>query len=127
MLNLMQRSATWFGGRLKQVAGRSVILRRGPTATVTITGTVSLHAYTTIGDQGIEISVVADDWVFTASDLVIRGATIEPRDGDMIIESLEGFENKYQVLPVAGRPSVEWLDSSGLLLLVHSKRVERRK
>jgi len=125
MPNLMQRSATWFGGRIKQVAGRSVVLRRGTTATATITGTVSMHAYTTIGDEGIEISVVSDDWIFTAADVVIRGSTIEPRDGDVIIETLNGFDNTYQVLPVAGRPSVEWLDSSGLLLLVHSKRVDR--
>lgn len=125
MPTFLQRGAAWLGDQLKQSAGRTVTYRRGSTVSAAIVGTVSLHDYRTIGDEGIEISVVADDWVFTAADLLIRGVQIYPRDGDLIIETLDGFLNKYQVLPVAGRPSSEWLDSSGILLLVHTKRIDR--
>lgn len=125
MPTLMQRGATWLGGKLKTAAGRSVVYSRGVHNSAAITGWVAKHEYEEIGDDGLTTSVVVDDWTFKATDVVVNGAVIEPRDGDVITETLNGITNEYTVLPLKDKKCFEWLDSSGLLLLIHTKRTTR--
>lgn len=125
MPNLTQRGATWLGGKLKTAGGRSVVYRRGAVISSPIVGTVGRHEYDVTDNDGITTTVVMDDWIFTATDLVLDAVQIEPRVGDYIEETLNGFTNQYQVLPVNDRPAWEWFDTSGILLRVHSKRVKR--
>ena len=125
MPNLMQRGAAWLGEKQKVASGRTVRIRRQQQQTAPIIGWVHKHEYDEIGDDGIATTVVMDDWTFTAADIVIGGNQVELRDNDMIVETLNGVEILYQVSPVRGHRSVEWLDTSGILLLVHSNRVKR--
>ena len=66
---------------------------------------------------------MAGDWTFTAADLVIAGSPIKPRSGDRIKEKLNGEPIEFEVLPIGKLPCSEWLDTSGVLLLVHTKKV----
>lgn len=121
MTTLMQRGATWLGGKLKTSAGRSVTYRRGPLTSSAITGWVARNAYDEAGDEGLQTTVVSDDWSFIASELILNSETITPREGDQIIEGT----TIYEVLPLQTRPCYERLDqtTNGLLLLIHTKRV----
>ena len=123
--NLMQRGASFLGSKLQTAAGRTVTIRQQQRVSAPITGWVASHQYQEVGGDGSVTVVVIDDWTFVSSDVVIGGEQIEPREGCEIVETLDGFENKYEVLPVQNRPCTEWLDTSGILLLVHSKRVGR--
>lgn len=123
MTTLLQRGATWLGERLQTSAGRTVKLTRGSVNTTDFVGAVSRVAYDEIGDDGLTTSVMYDDWTIVADEILLADRSIVPRDGDVISETLNGATVRYEVLPLQSRPAVEWLDSSGLLLTVHTKRI----
>lgn len=123
MTTLIQRGASWLGERLKTAAGRSVTLTRGVTVSSAITGWVASVEYEEVGDDGLTTSVRYDDWTFNADEVLLSAVQIVPRSGDVLTESLNGSTIKYEVLPLQNRPEVEWLDSSGILMTVHTKRI----
>ena len=123
MTNLLQDSAVWLGDRLKESAGRQVTYARGVQQSNPITGTVAKHEYEVVENDGSVTLVLAYDWTFTAGDLVIAGSTVKPRSGDRIKETLNGEAIEFEVLPIGKLPCSEWLDTSGVLLLVHTKKV----
>lgn len=125
MSNLLQRGASFIGDKLKSpaVAGRTVAYRRGQSEIAKVSAWPSQHEYEVVDEQGFATSVVSFDWTFTTSDLVLRGEAIEPRPRDVIAEVLNGETVTYEVMAIANRPCFEWADTSGILTLVHSRRV----
>src|SRR5262245_36281242 len=123
MSNLLQDAAVWLGDRLKESAGRQVTYARGGQESEPITGTVAKHEYEVVENDGSVTLVLAYDWTFTAADLVIAGSPVKPRSGDRIKETLNGEPIEFEVLPIGKLPYSEWLDTSGVLLLVHTKKV----
>lgn len=124
MTNILQDGAGWLGSQLQGSAGRQVTIRRQQFVSDAIVGWVT-NEYDEVGDDGMTTSITVVDWRFVASDVVINGEQVEPRDHDMIVETLNGVEHTYEVLPLQKRKACEWLDDSGVLLLVHSKIVKR--
>lgn len=126
MPNLMQRGASWLGERLQTAAGRSVTyIRRGQS--LSVTGWPARVDYEVDDEDGIPRKVTFHDWTFTAADLDFDGDS-EPfaaRPGDQITETLDGRELTYEVMPPDTRPVAEWLDSAGVLVLIHTKLVRR--
>lgn len=110
-MTMLSDGAAWLGERLKESAGIELVYAE----TYSLTATPSQHEYQ-IFDQsaGLVTSVLHYDWTITASDL-----SVTPRKGDRITCALGTFE----VLPIGNRPCFERLDSSGVLLLIHSKKV----
>ena len=123
MTNMLQEAAVWLGDRLKESVGRQVTYARGAQESDLITGTVSQHQYEVVENDGSITLVTSYDWTFRASDLVIAGSPIKPRSGDRIKETLNGDAIEFEVLPIGKLPCSEWLDTSGILLLVHTKKV----
>lgn len=119
----MQKSAAWLGDRLKTAGGRSVLYRRG-NHVAELTATPQQYAATVVQDgQDIEIDAYA--WTVTATDLLLNGEQVEPQEGDVIEERLNGKTVKWHVMPLGdNEQSWKWLDSSGVLLLIHTKRVQ---
>ena len=127
MPTLMQRSAVWLGGRMKQAAGRSVVIRRGEFTSEAVTGWQDSKAFNEVGDDGLTTSVKYDVWTFIANELVLQGETLVPKPGDIIVEELDGTTYRYEVLPTAMEPCVTRFDTGhpqGLLILVNTKRIE---
>ena len=123
MTNLLQRGATWLGGKLKTAGGRSVTYCRG-SRRVTITATPQMHQRTVVGEDGIETVVSIYSWVIVAAELVLSGELVEPQRGDYMTETLNNEPVEWQLLPVNDSNDLwEWLDSSKILLLVHTKKV----
>ena len=123
MPNLMQSGASWLAGKLQSSAGVSVVYHRGATQSGTITATPSQHEYDVIGTDDMLTSVLSYDWTFTAADIAISGSAIQPRPGDRIVASVNGVSQTYEVSPMKPKPCFERLDTSGILLFVHSKLV----
>jgi hypothetical protein len=124
MNNLLQEAAAWLGQALQGPAGIEGVYVRGATQTGPIVGVPTQHEYEVVDDETqLPTKVVAYDWTFLAADLVIGGAPITPRKGDRWKPVVSGVEETYEVLPLGKRPAGERLDTSGVLILVHTKRV----
>lgn len=120
MPNILQTGATWLGEQLQAHAGRTVSVKQGAKRAVEgLTATVASHDYEVVDANGFLTTVPAYDWTFVAADL----GDLNIRTGDVITETLAGVEVKYEAMPIGKKPSVENLDSSGILLTVHTKKV----
>lgn len=125
MSNLLQDGATWLAGQLKDHAGRSVVLRRqGQALTTTLTGTVVAQEYEVLDEEtGVVVTLLSYDWVFTASDYKLAGVQATALPYDRFEETLNGAAVVFEVMPIGKKPCWEWFDTSGIMILVHSKKV----
>ena len=124
MSNLLQDGATWLAEQLQTHAGRDVVLRRQGQVSTELTGTVVLHEYDVVDDQtGVVFTVLSYDWVFTASEYRLGGVAVAPLPYDRLEETLAGSSIAFEVMGLGKKPCWEWFDSSGIMLLVHSKKV----
>lgn len=118
----MQRGASWLSDRLQAAAGRTITYRRNQ-LTVSITGVSVLNEYEAVDDDGFRTTLQIHDWLFAPEDIVLRSETITPRPGDRITETLSGVTVVYEVTPIGDAPCVEWVDTSGIMIRVHTKRI----
>lgn len=119
MADLLSSGASWLAGKLKNFAGRSVTYRRGSTSYSGLTATHQSQLYDVIQEDGIATSVRLDDFIWTYADLPVK-----PRQGDLIIETINGVEQSFEVRPIGDLPCWELMESSESLAIVHTKRVE---
>lgn len=124
MPTLIERGVTFLGDKMQSAAGRTVTVRRGIYTSANITAWHHTKQYQEVGEDGLITSISMEDWTFVASELIVNGTVIEPRPGDTIMETLNGQQIHYEVLPTETKRATEWLDTSGHLLLVHTKRVQ---
>jgi hypothetical protein len=122
MPNLLDGGATWLGEQLEAAAGRLVTYSRRQVC-AQVTGWPAAHEYEVLNEDGIPLRVLSIDWTFRSSGLLLDGQRVEPRTGDVIEECIDGEEFRYEAMPLGKKPCFEWLDTSGRLLLVHTKRI----
>jgi len=120
MTNLLQSGAAWLGGQLQTHAGRTVSIRQGVKTVASIVASVAKLEYMVESEEGFPLAVQFYDWTFVAADLVAAG--IELREGAIVTETLSGVAREYFAAPVGKRPCVEDLDTSGILLTLHTNR-----
>lgn len=108
---------------LKNVAGESVVYTRGPMSSDPITAVSDVQTYEVLDQQGIPISVLSYDFLFTTSDIVIGSDQIEPRSGDRIAATLNGTPCVFEVVPLGNKPCAEWAEPDGIMLVVHTKKL----
>jgi hypothetical protein len=121
--NLLQDGATWLGQQLKAVAGVTVTYTRGINAATGLTGTVTMARYETVDSEGFGVVALSRDYVLHAADLVVGGTMIVPRAGDQITETILGVAQTFEVMALGELRESEPLDTDGLMLLVHTKKV----
>jgi hypothetical protein len=101
--------------------GVLITLSTGVISTGEFTARREIATHLVMGQEfGLEVRVSMRDYRIKATDLVVDGATIEPRTGYTITEGAEVFE----ILPPDDNtPSCE-RTAGGLEWLVHTKRIE---
>jgi len=100
--------------------GIAVTLRSGANETASFTALSSDREYSSIEfETGLQVKVIARDWLLPASSLVIAGEEIDPTAGMLIIEG----DDEYEVLPIQGRPAAE-MQPDGYRWLVHTKQIK---
>jgi hypothetical protein len=118
------RAAVGMAHSLQRLAGVEGTYVRGEDESDAITGVPVQHEYEVIDDEsGLPTKVISYDWTFVASELAIADEPITPRKGDRWKPTIEGAEETYEVLPIGKRPCFERADTSGVLILVHTKKV----
>jgi hypothetical protein len=122
--NLLEDGARWLGRRLQESAGIAGTYARGGTESNPIVGVAAQHEYEVVDDEsGLPTKVIAYDWTFTADELVIAGDPVTPRKGDRWKTTTNGANEVFEVVPIGKRPCFERADTSGVLLVVHTKKV----
>ena len=116
MPTLMQNAADWLGDRLKTAAGRTVTIRQGRTTLSDVTGWCSMHSEMVDGEV-LPIAIRSYDWSFKKEDL----GTLKLRNGGTITETLDGEQVVYEIIPMGDEPAMERMDTSGILVTVHTK------
>lgn len=108
---------------MKNVAGESAVYTRGPMSSSPITAVSDVQTYEVLDQQGIPISLLSYDFLFTTTDIVIDSAQIEPRSGDRIATTLNGIPCVFEVMPLGTKPCAEWAEPDGIMLVVHTKKL----
>lgn len=119
MSNLMQRGAAKLGTVLQASAGRTVSIIQGGVTLTGITGMVAEKEYEVLDNSGFLAKVISFDWSLVASEV----DDINFRPGTRIVETINGKTFTYEGMSVGKRPVEEWLDTSGVLLTIHTKRI----
>jgi hypothetical protein len=118
-MNVLEEGTEWLASELQAFASRAVTYRRGGLVSSPIAAVPAQQMYEVVDEDGFATSVQYFDWSIPAVDLVLGSARIEPRPGDRILDG----SVSYDVLPVGKRPCVEPIDPAGILLLLHTRRV----
>lgn len=125
MSNLLKSGAAWLGQKLKSYAGHSVRLIVGAQSIAELTATVNNQTYDLIEANGTITSVISYDWTIVAADLIDddTGEPIELRPACYIEETIGCTVHRYEAMKLGSRKCVEPFGASGVLLLLHTKKV----
>ena len=121
MSDLLKTGATWLASHLKIFASQVVTYQRGGLSVSLAASPASPRSQ---ADQNENIIVRADDqdWILTASDLVLGGSQTLPERGDKIRWAKSSTETQvYEVLAADGEEHWSWLDPHQTMLRIHSK------
>lgn len=121
-MNNLQRIAALVGETGKAQAGRTVSIKLKSLLVEGIIATVEQKEYEVISVEQFVTSVVSYDWTFVKADLDAAGIVL--RSGAILTETLSGTERKYEAMELGSKEAVEDLDTSGVLVLLHTKRIE---
>lgn len=121
MSNLLQNGAAWLGTQMKSAAGRTVKIRQGENIYDAVTAWHATVDYQVLDSEGFATSLQSIDWRFVAEDLPDGFAF---REGDIIEETVGDDVRFFEAMPLGNQPCSEDADSSGVLLIVHTKRVQ---
>lgn len=122
MTNILQDAVTWIGGQLKDHCGLTVNYYRS-SSSVEITATAVMHEYEIVDVDGTVTAMLVRDYIVHAADLVISEATITPRAGDRIIETINSVSCTFEVVPLGSQKEYEPLDPDSVLWKIHTKRI----
>lgn len=108
-------------GTVHAAAGEAVTYHRGD-ASVALTAVPGLNLLRTEEISDVPVSANSRDWIFQASELVIGGAVIKPRRGDLVKQTVAGELVVYEVLH-DGDQVYRYCDRARTRIRVHTKEV----
>ena len=124
MSTAIARAAVGMAHSLNRLAGIEGTYARGRCGSEPIRGVPVQHEYEVIDEaSGLPTRVISYDWRFVAAELRLGNELVTPRTGDCWTTTIGGCEETYEVMPLGKRPCFERADASGVLLLIHTKRV----
>lgn len=107
--------------RLLEQDGRSITYRQGATTVVSgITAVPTDESYTVYDGEGGFTKIQSIDWIVKKTDL----AGVTARPGDRIAETRVDEARMYEVMPIDKRPCCEDHDNAGVMVVLHTKRIE---
>lgn len=124
MADMLGDAMVTLNGWLDDFAGKSVTYKRGA-ATAPVTATVGYSVLRQGNTEGLANVVRTDrDFLISVSGLVVGDSAITPRDGDKIVEVVDGVTRTYEVgPPFDGEPSWRYSDPHRQRYRIHTKAV----
>lgn len=109
---------------LAEAFGGSITLRRGGSTTTGVSAQVIITDHDAIDDQsGMTVSVQSRDFLIRVEAYAFGGTAVEPRAGDVIVETVNGVECQFELMPIGRRPAFEWAAADGRRWIVRTKKV----
>lgn len=124
----MLDAALALGHSIQSAAGRPVIyqgVRDGAAFAIELSATVGSTAYPAVAGEGQVVEqFVSRDFIFTAAELVLGGAELEPRAHDTISETAaSGQVLTWRVMPPSlGDRPYRYCDTTRSRIRVHTKQ-----
>jgi hypothetical protein len=125
MANLLATGAAWQAAHLKASVSLTVTLRRRGYADVVVSATPGATRVEQEYDDGSSLRMQSRDYLIATDDYRFGGVLTEPRDGDLVIETVDGVERQYEARPFAGESCARPMDQSRVMWRVHTKLVTR--
>lgn len=116
---------SWLRGKLLTGNSITVTLRRRGFADVVVSATPGTTRVEQEFDDGSSLRMQSRDYLIATDDYRFDDALTEPRDGDLIIETVDGVERQYELRPFAGESCARPMDQSRAMWRVHTKLVTR--
>lgn len=124
MKDMCHIGAEWLTDMRRQYAGRTVIYRRGSESTVIDGATKGKTSGELQTEHGMTISSDITDWIIPVRALVFDGQSMEPEEGDNIVERLNGSEVVWEVAsPGEPEPAWKYEGQYRLAYRIHTKEV----
>lgn len=125
MTTLFQRGGLWLADKRETAAGLAVTYQRGPLS-VSVTSVPSWEDQKVIDSDGISTVIRYRVYRFIATDLVLAGSVIVPREGDRIVETIGGEECTFEIVAPKQNAAARKTDQSGISTTVIAQRVKAR-
>lgn len=125
MTTLLQRGAEWLGQQLQTAAGQAVSYRRAAQRASITAASAGWYDQKSVGLEGEEIVVRVRRYTFVTADLLFGTRPFVPQDGDRVIETINGQQCEFEVMPAKQSPSFGQTDPNGILTEVYAARVNQ--
>lgn len=126
MADLLAQGAAWLDGQRHRYLTQTVTYRRGESA-VQVQATIGRTVFRLNDAYGATVRHISRDYLIRAADLVLNGERVEPKRGDLVIETDDaGIEHTHEVMgPGAsgGGPDWRYSDPQRLVLRIHNKEI----
>lgn len=119
MPNALDASAQWLAGQQKLHLATTIVWSRG-TASASVAARVGRTAWEVESGGGRVERVESRDFLVDPTDL-----PVEPKEGDTIVETIDGIAYRHTIAAPAGTPPVHWADAYRTTLRCHTKLVGR--
>jgi len=106
-----------------EALGTSVRIKRRGVAGEPVTAEVVIRENQVIDDESGLLKVQSRDYLIDVANYQVDGQVVEPRKGDIILETIGGCDYEFEFLPIGNRPAYEWADVRGQRWLIRTKKV----
>jgi len=117
-MSMLSDATKWLHDQAHDHLADTITYRRGEQE-VSLAATVGRSEFEIERETGVIVSFESRDYIFRATDLVLGGATVEPADGDRIVEA----GRIYEVLAPGDHPAWRWSDPFRTAFRVHTKYI----
>lgn len=122
MGDLLERASAWLDEQRLKHLSRTVTYRRGETS-AEVRAAIGRTVFEVTDSVGVAERTESRDFLIPASDLVLGGEAVLPKQGDRIEETQDSKVYVYEVMAPGQEPCWRFSDSYRRTLRVHTKQV----
>jgi hypothetical protein len=111
--------------RLMARNSKTVTIIRGALSTTGVPTMLGSQLLKVTSAEGEPQTIRTDkDFLIAKGDYEIGTVAVEPLRGDRIVETIDGVEATYELLPYGDEPIYRWADEYRKVYRIHTKRVK---
>lgn len=124
MADVIKTGSDWLMAKLKANCSTTVSLRRHVSETTGVSATVGSSDHQQIDELGGVIQMESRDYLIDSDDYTFSGVETEPKRGDVIVETIDGVVNEFEVMPFLGGAPWRWSDDYHTKYRIHTQKVK---
>lgn len=121
MADLLATAASWVASQQKSHLSQTVIYVRGQLS-VSVSATLGQSEEETFENGGTLVNSRSKDFIIDTADLILDSATVLPKRGDIIKQTIDSVVHKFEVMTEnANEPPWRYTDDYQTRLRIHTK------